>query len=164
LISEFQGLLRQAVGRGYDIRLRIDQQLWLCHVDPSLLETAMLNLVLNGRDAMPGGGTLELETRNVVLHEPNMDESPARPYVRLSVTDTGSGIPAEVRERIFEPFFTTKELGKGTGLGLSMVSGFVQEAGGRIDIDTSPGAGTTVALYLPKASPDLVALLTKRSL
>jgi signal transduction histidine kinase len=156
LISEFQGLLRHAVGRRCDIRLRTDQQLWRCHVDPSLLEAALLNLVLNARDAMPGGGTLELETRNVILHEQNADGRVARPYIRLSVTDTGSGIPADILERIFEPFFTTKDADKGTGLGLSMVSGFVREAGGRVDIKSALGVGTTVALYLPKAlqAPD----------
>ena len=158
LISEFKGLLRQAAGKEYDIRLRIDQQLWPCYVDPALLETALLNLVLNGRDAMHGGGNIELETRNVIERDAN--GRPTVHYVRLSVTDTGGGISADVRERIFEPFFTTKGVGKGTGLGLSMVSGFVREAGGRIDIKSVPGVGTTVTLFLPKASqaPDAESL------
>jgi signal transduction histidine kinase len=151
LISQFEGLMKQAVGREYDIRLRIDAQLWRCHVDPSLLETALLNLILNARDAMPHGGTLELETRNVIVHEGNASGRQARSYVRLSVTDTGSGISPEVRERVFEPFFTTKEAGKGTGLGLSMVEGFVRQTGGCVNIESAPGAGTTVALYLPRA-------------
>ena len=152
LISESQGLMQQALGGRCIIELRIDQQLWWCHVDPLLLKTALLNLVLNGRDAMPRGGTLELETRNVMLQARYADGCRARSYVRLSVKDTGCGIPAEVRERLFEPFFTTKETGKGTGLGLSMVSEFVRRAGGHVEIDSAPGAGTTVALYLPKAS------------
>ncbi len=124
--------------------------LWQCHVDPSLLETALLNLALNGRDAMPDGGVLEIETHNVVLDNEGADH-PAGSYVRLSVTDTGSGMPPDVRDRVFEPFFTTKEIGKGTGLGLSMVYGFVRQSGGYITIDSTVGVGTTVALYLPRA-------------
>ena len=152
LISEFQGLMRQALGRGCDVKLRIDHQLWRCRVDPWLLKAALLNLMLNGRDAMPQGGSLELETRNVILHARCVDGRQTRSFVRVSVADTGCGIPAEVRERVFEPFFTTKEAGKGTGLGLSMVSEFVRQAGGHVGIDSTPGAGTTIALYLPQAS------------
>ena len=152
LISEFQELMRQALGRGCDVKLRIDHQLWRCRVDPWLLKSALLNLVLNGRDAMPHGGNLELETRNVILRARCVDGCQIRSFVRVSVADTGCGIPAEVRERVFEPFFTTKEATKGTGLGLSMVSEFVRQAGGHVDIDSSTDAGTTVALYLPKAS------------
>jgi signal transduction histidine kinase len=152
LISEFQGLIRQAVGGGCEVKLRADEQLWRCHVDPSLLETALLNLALNARDATPDGGVLELETRNVVLDEGVVAGCLPGSYVRLSVADTGCGMPPEVRDRVFEPFFTTKEIGKGTGLGLSMVYGFVRQSGGHIAIESTPGAGTTVALYLPKAT------------
>src|SRR5262249_24335297 len=151
LISEFQVLVRQAVGEGCEVRLRTDQRLWLCRVDPSLLETAVLNLALNSRDAMPGGGVLDIETRNVVLEEGALTGCPAGSYVRLSVADTGDGMPPEVRDRIFEPFFTTKEVGKGTGLGLSMVYGFVRQSGGYITVESAPAAGTTIALYLRKA-------------
>jgi signal transduction histidine kinase len=152
LISEFQGLIRQAVGGACEVKLRTDGQLWLCHVDPSLLETALLNLALNGRDAMPDGGVLEIETRNVVVDEGAVAGCLPGSYVRLSVSDTGCGMPPEVRDRVFEPFFTTKEVGKGTGLGLSMVYGFVRQSGGHIAVESSPGVGTTVALYLPKAT------------
>jgi signal transduction histidine kinase len=152
LISEFQGLIRQAVGGGCEVKLRTDGRLWPCYVDPPLLETALLNLALNGRDAMPDGGVLEIETRNVVLDEGAVAGCLPGSYVRLSVTDTGCGIPPEVRDRVFEPFFTTKEVGKGTGLGLSMVYGFVRQSGGHVAVESSPGAGTTVALYLPKAT------------
>ena len=152
LISEFQEMMRQALGREWDVKLRIDHQLWQCRVDPWLFKTALLNLVLNGRDAMPQGGSLEVETRNVILLARCADGCQERSFVRVSVADTGCGIPAEARERVFEPFFTTKEAGKGTGLGLSMVSEFVRQAGGHVDIDSRPGAGTTIALYLPKAS------------
>jgi signal transduction histidine kinase/CheY-like chemotaxis protein/HAMP domain-containing protein len=152
LISEFQELIRQAVGGNCEVKLRTDERLWLCHVDPSLLETALLNLALNARDATPDGGVLEIETRNVVLDEGAVARCLPGSYVRLSVTDTGCGMPPEVRDRVFEPFFTTKEVGKGTGLGLSMVYGFVQQSGGHVAVESAPGVGTTVALYLPKAT------------
>ena len=126
--------------------------MWLCHVDPALLETALLNLALNGRDAMPDGGVLEIETRNVVLDEGAVAGCMPGSYVKLSVTDNGCGMPPEVRDRVFEPFFTTKEVGKGTGLGLSMVYGFVRQSGGHVTIESTEGVGTTVALYLPKAA------------
>jgi PAS domain S-box-containing protein len=154
LISEFQGLVRQAVGGGCEVRMRTDKQLWLCQLDPSLLETALLNLALNGRDAMPGGGVLEIETRNVVLDEGAVAGCPPGPYVRLAVTDTGHGMAPEIRDRIFEPFFTTKEVGKGTGLGLSMVYGFVRQSNGYVTVESAPNAGTTIALYLPKATQE----------
>jgi len=154
LICEFQGLIRQAVGGGCEVKLRTDDRLWLCRVDPALLETALLNLALNGRDAMPDGGILEIETRNVMLGEGLVTGCPAGPYVRLSVADTGHGMAPEVRARVFEPFFTTKEVGKGTGLGLSMVYGFVRQSGGCVEIESAPSVGTTVALYFPQARPE----------
>ncbi len=103
---------------------------------------------------MPGGGALEIETRNVVLDEGSVPGCPPGHYVRLAVTDTGHGMSPGVRDRVFEPFFTTKEVGKGTGLGLSMVYGFVRQSGGYVTIDSAPGAGTTIALYLPKAAQE----------
>jgi PAS domain S-box-containing protein len=153
-ISEFQELVRQAVGAGYEVTLQTDSRLWLCDVDPSLLETALLNLVLNARDAMPDGGLLQIETRNIVVEEGALAGCLAGPYVRLSVTDTGCGIPPEVRDRVFEPFFTTKGVGKGTGLGLSMVYGFVRQSGGHVAIESAPKEGTTISLYLPKATQE----------
>jgi signal transduction histidine kinase len=152
LISQFQELIRQAVGGSCEVKLRIDDRLWLCHVDPPLLETALLNLALNGRDAMPDSGVLQIETRNIVLDEGAVAGCLPGSYVKVSVTDTGCGMPPEVRDRVFEPFFTTKEVGKGTGLGLSMVYGFVRQSGGYVAVESAPGAGTTVALYLPKAT------------
>jgi PAS domain S-box-containing protein len=154
LISEFQGLVRQAVGKECEVRLRTDKRLWLCLVDPSLLETALLNLALNARDAMPGGGVLEIETLNVVVDEGAVTGCPPGRYIRLSVADTGHGMPPEVRDRIFEPFFTTKEAGKGTGLGLSMVYGFVRQSAGYVAVESAPNVGTTIALYLPKATQE----------
>jgi PAS domain S-box-containing protein len=157
LISEFQGLMRQAVGEACEVKLLTDRQLWLCHVDSALLETALLNLALNARDAMPDGGVLKIETRNLVIDEGAAAGCLPGSYVMVSVTDTGCGMPPEVRNRVFEPFFTTKEVGKGTGLGLSMVYGFVRQSGGYIAVDSAPDAGTTVALYLPKATQELDA-------
>jgi PAS domain S-box-containing protein len=152
LICEFQGLIRRAVGEGCEIRVAIDDPLWLCHVDSAQLETALLNLALNGRDAMPDGGVLEIAARNVVLDENFAGGLAAGPYVGVSVRDSGCGMPPETMERVFEPFFTTKEVGKGTGLGLSMVYGFVKQSQGHVAIDSAVGAGTTITLYLPKAA------------
>src|SRR5262249_12877253 len=128
------------------------RDLWPCEVDPAQLETAILNLALNGRDAMPDGGLLEIETRNVVLKEGVVAELAAGPYVSLSVKDTGCGVPQGNLERIFEPFFTTKEVGRGTGLGLSMVYGFVKQSGGHVAVESTVGIGTKITLYLPKAT------------
>jgi signal transduction histidine kinase len=152
LISEFLGIIRQAIGGECEVRFRTDERLWHCHVDPALLETALLNLALNARDAMPNGGVLEIETRNVVLDGGSMTGAVPGSYVGLSVTDTGFGMSQEVRDQIFEPFFTTKDVGKGTGLGLSMVYGFVRQSGGHVAVESAPGAGTTIILYLPKAT------------
>jgi CheY-like chemotaxis protein len=152
LIREFRGLIRQAVGGGCEFRVRPGEHLWLCHIDPALLETALLNLALNGRDAMPDGGVLEIETQNVVVEDGAVTGCLPGSYVKLSVTDTGCGMPHEIRDRVFEPFFTTKEVGKGTGLGLSMVYGFVRQSEGHVTVESVPGAGTTVALYLPEVT------------
>ena len=152
LLSEFKELVHQAVGEVCEVKLQFDDRLWPCHVDPTLLETAVLNLALNARDAMPDGGVLQIETRNVVEDGSLVPECPPGSYVRLSVVDTGCGMTPEVRDRVFEPFFTTKDVGKGTGLGLSMVYGFVRQSGGYITVKSALGAGTTVDLYLPKAT------------
>jgi signal transduction histidine kinase len=157
LVGEFQDLIRQAVGEEREIKLIADEQLWQSNVDPTLLQTAVLNLALNGRDAMPNGGMLAIETRNVDTDEAAAAGCAPGAYVKLSVSDTGCGMTPEVRDRVFEPFFTTKELGKGTGLGLSMVYGFVRQSGGHVAIESAVGVGTTVSLYLPQAAqlPDV---------
>jgi CheY-like chemotaxis protein len=136
----------------------LEQDVWPSLVDPNQLSTALLNLALNARDAMPGGGKLTLESGNVYLDESylkaNSDVRPG-PYVLVAVSDTGTGIPAAISDRVFEPFFTTKEVGKGTGLGLSMVYGFVKQSGGHIQIYSEEGHGTSIKLYLPRAEdPD----------
>jgi signal transduction histidine kinase/CheY-like chemotaxis protein len=153
LVREFEGLLRRAVGETIDVDLLADMPLWPCHVDAAQLESALLNLTLNARDAMSDGGTLRIEIRNIQVDETAAaaaDLAPG-PYVAVAVADTGCGMTAETLERVFEPFFTTKEAGKGTGLGLSMVYGFAKQSGGHVSISTELRRGTTVTLYLPKA-------------
>ncbi len=151
LIREFQDIIRRAVGKNCDLEIALDDPLWPCHVDPAQLQTALLNLAINGRDAMPAGGLLKIKGRNVILHEANVGELAPGSYVSLSVSDSGSGMAPDILERAFEPFFTTKEVGQGTGLGLSMVYGFVHQSGGHVAIKSTVGAGTTVTLHLPRA-------------
>ena len=146
-------LLRRTLGEHIECEFQLDQDLWLASVDPGQLASALLNLVLNARDAMPTGGKLTVEVRNTSLGESDVDvNGEARPgdYVMVAVTDTGAGMSAEVAGRAFEPFFTTKEVGKGTGLGLSMVYGFAQQSGGSMQIRSGPGQGTTVRLFFPR--------------
>jgi PAS domain S-box-containing protein len=155
LIVEAAKLLHPTLGEQIEISPLLAEDAWTALVDPSQLTTAILNLALNARDAMPGGGKLVLETRNVYLDEGyasmHNEVAPGN-YVMIAVSDTGSGIPAANLERVFDPFFTTKEVGKGTGLGLSMVFGFVKQSGGHIKIYSEEGHGTTIRIYLPRSS------------
>jgi PAS domain S-box-containing protein len=133
-----------------DTRVEMDfeAELWPVEIDAGEFELAMLNLFANARDAMPGGGTIRIDVRNL---KEAADDGPPTDLVQLSVTDTGSGMPPEVLEHVFEPYFTTKEIGKGTGLGLPQVFGFSQQSGGRLEIDSRVQAGTTVTLLLPRS-------------
>jgi len=153
LVAGMEDLIRRSVGPNVEVEVAGAGGLWLTKIDPSQLETSLLNLCINGRDAMaPSGGRLTVETANMWLEgraARDRDLAPG-PYVALSVTDTGSGMPPEVVARAFDPFFTTKPLGEGTGLGLSMVYGFVQQSGGQVRIYSEVGEGTTVCLYLPR--------------
>jgi PAS domain S-box-containing protein len=154
LILEATNLLRPTIGEQVEVSPKLAADAWPAMVDPSQLSTAILNLALNARDAMPGGGKLTIETRNVHLDEgyASMNTDVAvGDYVMIAVSDTGTGIPAANLERVFDPFFTTKEVGKGTGLGLSMVFGFVKQTGGHIKIYSELGHGTSVKVYLPRS-------------
>ncbi|WP_298961938.1 CHASE3 domain-containing protein [uncultured Methylobacterium sp.] len=147
-------LLRRTLGEHIEVRYVETAGLWAAMADPAQLESAVLNLALNARDAMPGGGRLTIELGNKVLDETyarHHAEVIAGDYTMVAVSDTGHGMTPEVVARVFEPFFTTKPDGKGTGLGLAMVFGFVKQSGGHVKIYSEPGEGTTVKLYLPRA-------------
>jgi PAS domain S-box-containing protein len=155
LILETVKLLRPTLGEHIQIDPLLAEDAATALVDPSQLTTAILNLALNARDAMPMGGKLALETNNVYLDEGYAamhSEVTVGNYVMVAVSDTGSGIPAANLDKVFDPFFTTKEVGKGTGLGLSMVFGFVKQSNGHIKIYSEEGHGTSVKLYLPRAT------------
>jgi signal transduction histidine kinase/CHASE3 domain sensor protein/CheY-like chemotaxis protein len=159
-VLDIAKLLRPTLGEQIEINSILDQEVATSHIDASQLANALLNMAINARDAMPDGGKLLLETRNVVLDDAYAQANPdARPgaYVMLAVTDTGTGMSREVQDKVFEPFFTTKEVGKGTGLGLSMVYGFVKQSGGHIKIYSELGHGTTIKLYLPPARGQIEA-------
>jgi PAS domain S-box-containing protein len=161
LILETAKLLRPTLGEQIQIDPLLADDIWPALVDPNQLTTALLNLALNARDAMPNGGSLAIETKNVYLDQAYADmqvEVTAGSYVMIAVSDTGSGIAPKDLERVFDPFFTTKEVGKGTGLGLSMVYGLVKQSNGHIKIYSEQGHGTSVKLYLPRATgKDLLA-------
>ncbi len=154
VVGDFARMLRRLIGNDVNLVLRLAGAPGPVVADARQLEQVVMNLVVNARDAMPGGGTLVIETDEVVFGDdgllPPAAVEPGR-YVRLSVSDTGTGMSAEVRPRIFEPFFTTKQPGKGTGLGLSTVYGIVKQAGGHVDVYSEPGQGSVFRVYLPWA-------------
>ena len=155
VITELHPMLLRLLGEDKPLTVRLEQDLWPVHADRGQLEQVVINLALNARDAMPRGGRFSIESANVVLDETYLSRHPATAiapgsYVRLVVSDTGSGIPPEVQARIFEPFFTTKPVGQGTGLGLSMVYGIVKQSGGFVWVYSEPGQGTAFKLYLPR--------------
>ena len=153
IVVDMSEMLRRSVGVSVEIRHVLATELWPVLIDVSQIETALLNVALNACDAMPGGGVLLIETANI---HPGSDELPTeiagQDCVRVSLRDTGTGMSPEVIERAFEPFFTTKEIGKGTGLGLSMVFGVVRQSGGAVRILSRLREGTTVQIYLPRAT------------
>jgi nitrogen-specific signal transduction histidine kinase len=160
LLSEISSLLWRALREDISLAVIDNVGTWNCLVDPVQLETALLNLCINARDAMPGGGTLTIEAANIEFDEAYADAhgqvNPGQ-YVVITVTDSGTGIAPELLGRVFDPFFTTKEFGKGTGLGLSMVYGFVKQSHGHVGIYSELGHGTSVKMYLPRASSPAVA-------
>jgi signal transduction histidine kinase/CheY-like chemotaxis protein len=147
-VTAMRDLLQRSLGGDIEVELRFPEGLWPVKADPAELELVLLNLCVNSRDAMPSGGTIVIEARNepaLRTHRLNGD------FVRLAVTDTGTGMTDEVKKKVFEPFFTTKEIGKGSGLGLPQVLGFAEQSGGSVEIETAPERGTTIALLLPKS-------------
>ena len=149
-ISELKNLVSRSVTPAIEIEYRLANNLWRANINPGDLKDALLNLVLNARDAMPEGGRITIATSNRTIREEGGDGPPGD-YVELTMSDTGCGIPPLIIDRIFEPFFSTKPQGKGTGLGLSMVFGFVKRSNGEMSVSSTPGAGTCVSLLLPRA-------------
>jgi signal transduction histidine kinase len=163
LVKGVTSLLRRTIATNIEIKTELDSDLWLAEVDPAQVESALVNLAVNARDAMPNGGQLTIETVNKKLDGPYAVENvgvAAGDYAMLSVSDTGTGIPPAILNRVFDPFFTTKEVGKGTGLGLSMVYGFAKQSGGHVKIYSEEGHGTAVRLYLPRAKQGTMTVNT----
>jgi PAS domain S-box-containing protein len=161
LISGIEGLMRHALGEEINLSISCERSLWHSYIDGSQLENALLNLVVNARDAMPSGGSLTIMVSEISFGSQGasiaavVDDTVATSvgdYVKIVVTDTGVGMTEETRQRAFEPFFTTKDVGKGSGLGLSMVYGFIRQSGGQVEIESEIDLGTSVALLLPRAT------------
>lgn len=160
LVREMTELLHRTLGEQIELEAVLAPRLWMVEVDSDQLGSAIVNLAVNARDAMPNGGKLTIETANTALDESyaaTVAEVRPGQYVMIAISDTGSGMSKEVRERAFEPFFTTKEAGRGTGLGLSMVYGFVKQSNGHVSIYSEEGHGTTVKLYFPRYLGDAEA-------
>jgi two-component system, cell cycle sensor histidine kinase and response regulator CckA len=156
-LSDLTMLLRRLIGEKVKFDLVHGRDLWPVKVDVSQFEQVIVNLAVNARDAMPDGGKLTVRTANVSAEESThlaYKGMPAAEYVRIDVTDTGTGISPEIVDKIFEPFFSTKEVGKGTGLGLSTVYGIVKQTGGFVYVDSEPGQGTSFRIFLPRHHPE----------
>ena len=158
VVTDVKQLLLRTVSEQIELVDLLHPELWPITADPGQLEQILVNLVVNARDAMPGGGTLTIRTGNLVLDEAaeHAAVAPGR-YVRLAVTDTGTGMSQEVADRIFEPFFTSKPAGSGTGLGLATVYGIVRRAEGQVQVESAPGEGTTMTVLLPATDREPVA-------
>ncbi|MGF6094026.1 ATP-binding protein [Pseudomonas sp. 18175] len=160
LVTSMGELLQRSINESIKLEMRLTGELWTAEADPNQLESALLNLVINARDAMPNGGSLTVETTNRHLDSVfTAAYGTLKPgdYVELSVNDTGCGIPESVMSRVFDPFFTTKPIGQGTGLGLSMIYGFARQSRGHVTIHSEVGKGTTVSLFLPRFIGEVVA-------
>ncbi len=154
LVVNIADMLRRTLGQHITLSTSLAPDAWPTRADPGQFQSAIVNMAVNARDAMPNGGKLVIETRNILIDDEHATVQPElQPgqYVQLSISDTGTGMPPELCDRVFEPFFTTKEKGRGTGLGLAMVYGFVKQCGGHVTIYSEVGLGTTINLYLPRA-------------
>jgi PAS domain S-box-containing protein len=160
LVVSLEDLLRRTIGETIDLEIAASDDLWCTLCDPNQLESALLNLAINARDAMPDGGKLTISTANARLDSVTAETPALSPgdYVCIAVTDSGVGMSAEVAARAFDPFFTTKPIGQGTGLGLSMIYGFARQSNGHVTIDSKIGQGTSVKLYLPRHHGDVATL------
>jgi PAS domain S-box-containing protein len=158
LIGTVEELLRRSLGENIDLRVAAGEDIWLVRCDGNQLENALLNLAINARDAMPNGGTVTIDTANVMFDARQARRHDVSPgdYVCMRVRDTGVGMPPSVKARAFDPFYTTKPIGKGTGLGLSMIYGFVRQSDGSVVIDSEPGKGTSIEICLPRYKGDVV--------
>ena len=154
LIHDLTDLLNRTLGERVEIRKELGRELWQVSADPTQVEASIVNLVVNARDAMPNGGAVTVRTTNVDLAADTVSSLAAGPYVLLEVIDTGTGMTKDVLARALEPFFTTKEAGRGTGLGLSTTYGFVRQSGGELIMESEPGNGTVVRIYLPRNTVD----------
>jgi CheY-like chemotaxis protein len=152
MIAGMHDLLQRSLGGLVRVETTLDADLWPAFCDPTQLELMLLNLAINARDAMPAGGLISIAARNLPASGVLPQELEPGDYVSIAVIDSGSGMSAEIRERAFEPFFTTKEPGKGSGLGLAQVWGLAQQFGGTVLLDSAPGRGTTVQVFLPRAA------------
>jgi signal transduction histidine kinase len=155
LIGAMSDILADTLGDSVELRTRLPEEVWLVEADPYQLESALLNLASNARDAMPAGGTLLLEVRNQRIEADlvlEADKIEAGDHVAMVLSDTGTGMTAEVRAAAFEPFFTTKPVGTGSGLGLSQVFGFIKQSHGHVTLESEAGRGTTISLYLPRST------------
>jgi hypothetical protein len=157
LVVSLEDLLRRTIGETIDLEIVAADDLWGTLCDPNQLESALLNLAINARDAMPDGGKLTISTANARVDDISADKPALSPgeYICIDVTDTGTGMSAEVAARAFDPFFTTKPIGQGTGLGLSMIYGFARQSNGHVTIDSKIGRGTSIKLYLPRHHSDV---------
>jgi signal transduction histidine kinase len=166
VVVEFEGLMANAVSENIELKLQLDAALDPSHIDRAQFEAALLNLVVNARDALPSGGRVTIETGNVQLDQAYADQNPEvvpGPYVMVAVSDNGVGIDPAALPHVFEPFFTTKDVGRGSGLGLSQVYGFAEQSGGHVKIYSELGVGTIVKLCLPKAGEQISAVPVRQS-
>jgi PAS domain S-box-containing protein len=163
LVQSLEEMLARTLGGLIDIKMRLGDNLWHVRSDPTQLELAILNLAINARDAMPLGGTLQIETSNVTVEHGEVPELDAGEYVHIAIRDTGEGMSPEVLAKAMDPFFTTKDIGKGSGLGLSQVYGVVKQCGGMIQLKSVSGKGTAVLIWLPRSAqlPDRNGLQTE---